>query len=86
MEWLKPFFCILYILLLKWTLNVFLSIFRDHFFDDASRRRAKQRKAKPSDVWGLKGVMTGERGVREHHRVVKSKILPTDLVDSKCCT
>ena len=55
----------------------------DHFFDTPERRRVKQRRAKDSDIGGLHGVMTGERGVREHHRAVKSKILPTDLIGLK---
>ena len=52
---------------------------RDHFFDLPERRRTKKRE-KPSDIGGLHSVMTGERGVREHHRLIKSKILPTDLI------
>ena len=56
---------------------------RDHFFDSPERKRTKQRKTKPSDVFGSVGVMTGERGVREHHRAVKSNILPTNLIGIK---
>ena len=39
------------------------------------RRDRKQRKAKPDDIQ-LDGTMTGERGVRENYKIIKSKILP----------
>ena len=60
-----------------------LVCYRDHFFDKPERRRTKQRKSKAVDVGKLDGVMAGERGVREHHRLVKSKILKTDILGIK---
>ena len=50
-------------------------VIKDHFFDKPERRCRKQRKAKPDDIQ-LDGAMTGERGVRENYKVIKSKILP----------
>ena len=59
--------------------RVFVSS-RDHFFDEKERKRTKQRKSRRVDIGGLHETQTGERGVREHHRPVKSKILPTDIL------
>ncbi len=58
---------------------IFFSIHSDHFFDSKERKRRK-RKMKPSDVGGLNTVMKREQGVRQHHKHVQSKILPTDLI------
>ena len=54
----------------------------DHIFDDPNRLRLPQRISHPSDVPGLRGrgVMIGEKAVREQFKLVKSKILPEDLL------
>ena len=54
--------------------------FRNHFFDLQERKRTKRRKSKKAENMGKIKLQYGERGVREHHRTVMTKVLPTDVL------